>query len=455
MWSVSNNQILFCRYASRFLRNQRNLGQSSRVHAWNRVGKLKLTEFKAFISVILNMGLIRKSSINEYWNTKFPSQSTPWFRRLFSRNRYQLLLKFLHLVDNRKIAPRNSENYDPTARFKPIVDHLNMTSKRYYTPSQNLSIDESLIGTKARTSMRQYIPTKHSKFGIKFWMLTEAATGYLYHCTVYRGKRYDQTPAGVYHGSHVVQTLMRAANLLNKWYHIFCDSFFTSVSLVKQLLDVRTYLTGTIRSNRKMPMMIKNATLARDESLFARQGDILACAYREREKRKIVRLLSSYHKAGVTDNKPTLISSYNTFMGGVDLNDMLTSFYEDGRKTTKLWKKIAFNLIHRMNINAYVLYKSNTDDNQILSRVQFIQSVIEDLSKPFLESKRRPTIDQDQDLDDRLQRLAQKREKDCDVCSKRTVPGGRRRAKTACRICMKGVHKQCMKKHMKRCRVDE
>lgn len=57
------------------------------------------------------------------------------------------------------------------AKFKPIVDHFNLKSKAHFVPSQNISIDESLVGTKSRTVMRQYIPSKHYKFGVKLWML--------------------------------------------------------------------------------------------------------------------------------------------------------------------------------------------------------------------------------------------------------------------------------------------
>ena len=37
----------------------------------------------------------------------------------------------------------------------------------------------------------------------------------------------------------------------HKYHHIFADNYFTSVDLVKYLLDKSTYLTGTIKANRK------------------------------------------------------------------------------------------------------------------------------------------------------------------------------------------------------------
>ncbi|VDI78546.1 Hypothetical predicted protein [Mytilus galloprovincialis] len=401
------------------------------------------------------MGLIKKATISEYWNRKHSSQSTPWFRKVFTRNRFQLLLKFLHLVDNRKIAPRNSPSYDPTAKFKPIVDHFNLKAKKHYSPSQNLSIDESLIGTKSRTVLRQYIPTKHAKFGVKLWMLTEAVTGYCFHFNVYKGKRYDPTPAGELQGSYVVISLLRAACLLNKWYHVFCDSFFTSLSLAKRLLNLHTYTTGTVRSNRPLPNLIKSVKLRASQSMFMRQQEILVCAFKEKEKRKNVKMLSTRYNAElVVNRKPKMITEYNKFMGGVDLNDMLTSFYEDGRKSTKMWKKIVFNIIHRMVINAYILYQQNSDNAK--SRLHFIQLLIDDLSEDHMTRNRvNIGVLNDEINNQNLRKLPERKEKDCCICSVRNVPGGRKRSKHICVLCHKGVHKMCYKKHSRRCHADE
>ncbi|CAG2230314.1 unnamed protein product [Mytilus edulis] len=142
------------------------------------------------------MGLIRKVSIEEYWNKHSPSQSTPWFRCMFSRNRFQNILKFLHLVDTKKLPKRNDPAYRPSQRFKPLLDFVNRKFLRFYNPRRELAVDESLVGTKGKTSMLQYIPSKRSRFGVKFWMLVESVTGYVLQMDVYHGKRFDPTPAG-------------------------------------------------------------------------------------------------------------------------------------------------------------------------------------------------------------------------------------------------------------------
>jgi hypothetical protein len=53
-------------------------------------------------------------------------QSTPWFSKMFSRNRFQLILRFFHLVDNTKTPQRNTQHYNPAAWFKPLIDHANI-----------------------------------------------------------------------------------------------------------------------------------------------------------------------------------------------------------------------------------------------------------------------------------------------------------------------------------------
>jgi hypothetical protein len=47
-----------------------------------------------------------------------------------------------------------------------------------------LSVDEALVGTKARSVMTRYIPTKSHKLGIKLWVLVEAVSGYIIHLSL-------------------------------------------------------------------------------------------------------------------------------------------------------------------------------------------------------------------------------------------------------------------------------
>ena len=86
---------------------------------------------------------------------------------------YLLIEKFLHFVDNRTLG----ENYEKIAKIKPIHDYLLQRFSLLYTLERDISIDESLLLWKGLLSWKQYIPKKHSRFGMKSFVLCEASPG--------------------------------------------------------------------------------------------------------------------------------------------------------------------------------------------------------------------------------------------------------------------------------------
>jgi hypothetical protein len=74
---------------------------------------------------------------------------------MFPRNRFQNLLKWFHLINNKKRFPPGHEKYDARAKFKPIVGHANQVFQIYYIPHKMSSIDESLVGTLRQSSIAQ------------------------------------------------------------------------------------------------------------------------------------------------------------------------------------------------------------------------------------------------------------------------------------------------------------
>lgn len=173
-------------YARTFLQSQKNISPHSRVLKWTDV---TVTELKGFIACLLNMGIKRQPTISSYWSVS-PSLNNPWFRSMFSRNRFQLILKFFHLVDNKNLAGPGQPGYDPCAKFQPLIDHANALFRHHYVPHQQLSVDESLVGTKNHTQLMQYLPNKHHhRWGIKLWMLCDSVSKYCVAFFVYRGAK--------------------------------------------------------------------------------------------------------------------------------------------------------------------------------------------------------------------------------------------------------------------------
>ena len=56
-----------------------------------------------------------------------------------------------------------------------------------YTPDWSLTIDEQLFPMKNRCPFIVYMPNNPDKFGMKFWMLTEVGSKYVYNILPYLG----------------------------------------------------------------------------------------------------------------------------------------------------------------------------------------------------------------------------------------------------------------------------
>ena len=155
-----------------------------------------------------------------------------------------------------------------------------------YWPCQNLSVDEAMVAFKGQLSMKQYVPLKPIKRGIKVWECADSLNGYVCNLQVYPGRQ-DGGNAEHGLGYHVVQVLSEP--FIGKHHHIFCDNFFTSIKLACDLLRDDTYICGTIRSNRRgfpnslSPQTAEVKGLRKDESKFYRRGNLVASVWKDTE----------------------------------------------------------------------------------------------------------------------------------------------------------------------------
>ena len=90
-------------------------------------------------------------------------------------------------------------------------------------------MDEAMIKFQGRSSLKQYMPLKPVKWGIKVWVLGDSHNGYFSKVQVYTGKAESPEKAL---GARVVKEL--AEHLRGKNHHVFFDNLFTN----KQLLVV-------------------------------------------------------------------------------------------------------------------------------------------------------------------------------------------------------------------------
>lgn len=115
---------------------------------------------------------------------------------------------------------RDDPNYDRLFKIRPSVDHLNKQYQQCYNPSEDQSIDESMIKSKGRSSVKQFMPLKPIKRGYKARVRADMY-GYTCQFQIYTGR--SGTP-GLGLGERVIRTL--SSVLENKGYRIYADNFF-------------------------------------------------------------------------------------------------------------------------------------------------------------------------------------------------------------------------------------
>lgn len=126
---------------------------------------------------------------------------------------------------------RENENYDKLFKIRPLIESLKINFQIHYNPHCEQSIDEAMVKYKGRTSLKQYMPLKPIKRGIKIWCRADSHAGYLCDFEVYSGKRKD----GIENGLAYTVVTNLCKSIYGKWHKIFFDNFFTSYQLIEEL----------------------------------------------------------------------------------------------------------------------------------------------------------------------------------------------------------------------------
>lgn len=353
---------------------------------WRDVDK---GEIYLFIATSFLMAQVKKLTIKDYWTTDV-TLATPFFGKIFTRDRYLAILSWLHFSDN------TLETDDKLRKIRSIVTHLRNAYKNVFYPFENVCIDESLMLFKGRLSFKQYIPSKRHRFGVKFFILCDCETGYILDFILYCGAGSDINDIGMDIGisGNIVMSLMEP--YLDKGHTLYTDNWYTSPHLYNLLHFRKTNACGTVKANRKnMPRLDQRLKVG--EIVFSSTSNILALKWQDKRE---VRMLSTCHNADMvrtkkripgTDRhkyKPLCILDYNEHMGAVDRSDMLQSSIESVRKSVKWYKKVFFHFLDMTLLNAHAVYQMRTGKTIPVAKFQ-LDLVKNIISKYAVEDKSR------------------------------------------------------------------
>jgi hypothetical protein len=367
---------------------QNPVGERQNMASWKDTS---LPEMYSFLAIIMLTGILPKNRIRDYWSTD-NLLSTPIFSQIFTRNRFQDILRFLHFSNN------DLADADRLVKIKPIIIALKDKFSNCTNPTKNLCIDESLMLWKGRLAFKQYIPSKRNRFGVKLFEIVDCQTRVVLDFIIYTGSTTNiEVIPGIGISGSIVMELMKP--YLHKGHNLFVDNWYTSPNLFDLLHRFQTGACGTVRQNRGgLPTLTSRLTSGHIQ--FSKTNNMLALKWQDKNE---VFMLSTIHdtsfgNSGKTSQtgqiiyKPVCVIDYTKNMGAVDGVDMQISSSEYIRKSIKWYKKLFFHLLDLASYDSYAIYRMQQRDTVAFSefRLEIIRAVFEKYGSQRSTSVGRP-----------------------------------------------------------------
>ena len=188
-------------------------------------------------------------------------------------------------------------------------------------------------------------------------------------------------------------------------HHVYCDNFFTSVVLLRHLLNHQIYACGTIRSNRKF-FPIDGAQALQHGGFVSQQDaknpNIVATSWKDNKVVTAVSSMCSPEETATVMRRlkngsrielpcPLSIYLYNKYLGGVDKGDQLRKYYQVRMKSTKYYKYIFWFMVDVCVTNSFILSHLNPRSNLTVTESQlkaFRLQLADDLIETYMSRRR-------------------------------------------------------------------
>ena len=166
-------------------------------------------EIEQFIGILVQMGVMKypQYQYRMYWS---PETRLPLIANVMPLQRFENLKRFFHMNDNLKMPKRGEVNFDRLYKVRLLLDCI-LESCRGIEQEEAHSIDEQIVPTKSKSSLRQYLPNKPHKWGIKIWARC-GVSGIVYDFSVYVGQQ-DNTEISAMFGKIGAVVIQLVANL--------------------------------------------------------------------------------------------------------------------------------------------------------------------------------------------------------------------------------------------------
>jgi len=384
--------------------------------SWTGITK---PDLEAFIAMLFVSGIQKRKDKPSNWFTHNSILENPIMKRIMSGKKFLCILRYLHCCPVKNHDP-TSPGYDPAYKIAELRDSLEKRYLAMFIPGQELSLDETLIRAYGRIKFKVRIISKSARYGIKLYVVTDAATSYVLRVIVYTGKS-TYTPGiqgEVMEEKKTVQIVTRLVEpFVGTHRTIYVDRFYTSIDLLKALWDRDLYVTGTVMANR-LPKGIKvdkksavyramkRGDFLKSKFIFRaadgseataglvawRDGNMVYCLSNDCNNFEYDECRRRVDGGILRVPRPLSIARYNKSMGGVDLADqkrMQCSSTIMG--LDRWWLKLFFYMLDVGTGNALVLYneqlkiRAEGGEYSEWNMVQFKMKLVEDLTRKSMD----------------------------------------------------------------------
>ena len=96
-------------------------------------------DIRQFLGLLLFSGYHSVPDENSYWSSQ-EDLHIPIISTTMPRNKFRMLKKYFHIVDNSKLQPD-----DKLGKISPIYEEIGRNFRQFVFFHENLSIDESIV----------------------------------------------------------------------------------------------------------------------------------------------------------------------------------------------------------------------------------------------------------------------------------------------------------------------
>ncbi|XP_066598905.1 piggyBac transposable element-derived protein 3-like [Prorops nasuta] len=330
---------------------------------------LSMSEFDTFLGIIILTIFNKRPEISDYWSTN-PLLECSVVKSAMSRNRFQ------EIKGKIAYSKKSEQNQDDCVwRVRTIFQIFRKNLKHFGFFQTAIAVDEMMVKFFGRLAIKQFIRNKPVRFGIKMWALC-GADGFLFDCDIYGGK--NATIVGKLKkcalGSRVVLGVLEKLFITTvrqklKMYHLYCDNFFTSSDLFVHLQSLGLRATGVVRKDRvkeknDLDKKAPRGTFAvkHDRTsgmnlitlMDSKEVSMLSTAAGVGSESSVKRY-SKELKKKVEIKMPLAFTTYNKYMGGVDIHDQYCSKASPSMKSKKWTFSVFLRMIESSIANAIIL----------------------------------------------------------------------------------------------------